>query len=360
MPQRPDPIPATVPVPTPGQLHWQRTGMGVFFHFGLNTFHGLEWSDGTLDPATFDPDQLDADQWVRTAKRAGAGYVVLTAKHHDGFCLWPTATTDYSVRSAPWRGGRGDVVAEVAEACRHHDLGLGLYLSPWDRNAVCYPDPAAYDAFYLTQLEELCSNYGDLFELWFDGAGSQGRTYDWQRIAALVERRQPQAMVFNMGRPTIRWIGNEDGLAADPVVYVVSDTKLDNYTTVTVDLAERLYLPPVRPPPDRSAHVTGTRRASRFRRRGRDRPCAAVRRPDRRTDGEFSPDLHRRRDRACRRMHDRVAPPARVRAGPHHRAADPGPSGRRCHRGARAVLGHRLPDWTQHDAATASGLPSFH
>lgn len=231
-------------VPTAGQLAWQQTGLGVFFHFGLNTFHGVEWSDGTLDPATFAPDRLDAGQWVRTAKQAGAGYVVLTAKHHDGFCLWPTETTDYSVRSAPWRGGRGDVVGEVADACRRQDVGLGLYLSPWDRNAPCYPDPAAYDEFYLTQLEEVCTNYGDIFELWFDGAGSQGRTYDWERIAALIDRTQPRAMVFNMGRPTIRWIGNEDGLATDPVRYVVDSTKLDNYTTVTVDLADQHYLPP--------------------------------------------------------------------------------------------------------------------
>lgn len=231
-------------VPTSGQLAWQQTGLGVFFHFGLNTFHSVEWSDGTLDPTTFVPDRLDADQWVRTAKDAGAGYVVLTAKHHDGFCLWPTTTTDYSVRSSPWHGGHGDVVGEVADACRRHDMGLGLYLSPWDRNATCYPDPEAYDEFYLTQLNELCTNYGELFELWFDGAGSQGRTYDWSRIAALIDRTQPQAMVFNMGRPTIRWIGNEDGLAADPVSYVVSDTKLDNYTTVTVDLADQHYLPP--------------------------------------------------------------------------------------------------------------------
>lgn len=167
--------------PTPGQLAWQRAAMGVFFHFGVNTFYDREWSDGTLDPAGFDPDDLDADQWVRVAKAAGAGYVVLTAKHHDGFCLWPTATIDYSVRSAPWRNGRGDVVAELAAACRRHDLKLGLYLSPWDRNASCYSDPAAYDAFYLAQL------------------------------------------------PTIRWVGNEDGLAADPVDYAVSQTQMSMY-----------------------------------------------------------------------------------------------------------------------------------
>ncbi|MBZ2198098.1 alpha-L-fucosidase [Occultella gossypii] len=232
------------PVPTPAQLRWQEAGLGVFWHFGINTFNDREWSDGTLDPATFDPGELDADQWVRTALDAGARYAVLTAKHHDGFCLWPSATTDYSVASSPWRGGHGDVVAEVAAACRRHGLALGLYLSPWDRNAPCYDDAEAYDDLYLTQLRELCTNYGELFELWFDGAGSAGRSYDWDRVTALIDELQPGAMVFNMGRPTIRWIGNEDGLAADPVEYVVEATHADNYTEGTADLAEALYLPP--------------------------------------------------------------------------------------------------------------------
>lgn len=170
--------------------------------------------------------------------------VVLTAKHHDGFCLWPTATTDYSVMSSPWREGRGDVVAEVAAACRKLGVKLGLYLSPWDRNAACYPDPAAYDEFYLTQLRELCTNYGELCELWFDGAGSQGREYDWPRISAVIQELQPRAMVFNMGAPTIRWVGNEDGLAADPVEYVVAKTEFSNYTVHSAQLTEALYLPP--------------------------------------------------------------------------------------------------------------------
>lgn len=207
--------------PTPGQLAWQEAGFGLFLHFGVNTFHGMEWSDGTLDPAMFDPRDLDAAQWVQTAVDAGAQYAVFTAKHHDGFCLWPTATTAYSVKSAAWRGGKGDVVGELAAACEAAGLKLGLYLSPWDRNAACYADPAAYDDFYVRQLTELCTNYGPLFEIWFDGAGSEGRTYDWDAIMAVVDRHQPGAMVFNMGRPTIRWVGNEDGLAADPCDYVV-------------------------------------------------------------------------------------------------------------------------------------------
>ena len=126
--------------PTPEQLQWQKDGLGVFFHFGVNTFAGKEWSDGTLSPQIFDPTDLDADEWVRLARDMGAKYVILTAKHHDGFCLWPTATTDYSVASSPWKNGRGDVVREIADACRKHDMKLGLYLSPWDRNAPQYED----------------------------------------------------------------------------------------------------------------------------------------------------------------------------------------------------------------------------
>ncbi|MVA74885.1 alpha-L-fucosidase [Auraticoccus sp. F435] len=240
-----DPLaPPHVPVPTAEQLAWQALETGMFVHYGLNTFAGLEWSDGTLPAASFDPAGLDARDWVSTAVAMGARYLVLTAKHHDGFCLWPTDTTDYSVRSSPWRGGRGDVVEEVAAACREAGIGLGLYLSPWDRNAACYPDPVAYSAFYTRQLTELCTRYGDLVELWFDGAGSEGYRYDWDAIMAVADEHQPQAMVFNMGRPTIRWVGNEDGLAADPNSYAVAGTKLSQYTDVRAELGDALYLPP--------------------------------------------------------------------------------------------------------------------
>jgi alpha-L-fucosidase len=230
--------------PSAGQLAWQRQELGVFFHFGPNSFAGLEWSDGTLSPESFNPVDLDARQWVAAAVEAGAKYVILTAKHHDGFCLWPTATTDYSVASSPWRGGKGDVVAEVAVAAEEFGVDLGLYLSPWDRNAACYSDPAAYDAFYQAQLRELCTRYGRLSELWFDGAGSQGRSYDWHGIGAVIAETQPQAMIFNMGDPTIRWVGNEDGLAADPVEYVVNETDFSQYTVETTKLDQALYLPP--------------------------------------------------------------------------------------------------------------------
>lgn len=230
--------------PTPEQLAWQQAGLGVFFHIGVNTFAGVEWSDGTIPAEDFAPTELDADEWVRTAKELGAAYVVLTAKHHDGFCLWPTATTAYSVASSRWRDGQGDVVAEVAAACRRHGLGLGLYLSPWDRNAECYEDPAAYDAFYLAQLRELCTRYGELVELWFDGAGSAGREYDWAAIGEVIDELQPGAMVFNMGPATIRWVGNEDGLAADPCEYVADSTALNNYDDDVIGIGGRRYLPP--------------------------------------------------------------------------------------------------------------------
>ena len=230
--------------PTPSQLAWQEAGFGLFLHFGVNTFNGAEWSDGSLDPRTFAPTALDARQWARTAVEAGAAYVVLTAKHHDGFCLWPTDTTDYSVRSSPWREGWGDVVGELAEACRAEGLRMGLYLSPWDRNAPCYQDPKAYDDFYVRQLTELCTRYGPLYELWFDGAGSEGRAYDWDRIMAVVDRYQPDAMVFNMGRPTIRWVGNEDGLAEDPCYYVTRSTDISIYDDGQAELGTARYLPP--------------------------------------------------------------------------------------------------------------------
>ncbi len=230
--------------PTENQLAWQRLGLGVFAHFGVNTYFAKEWSDGSLPASSFNPVDFDADSLIRQVKSWGAKYFVLTAKHHDGFCLWPTQTTSYSVQSSPWREGTGDVVGEIAAACQRHGIGLGLYLSPWDRNSEHYSDEDAYNTFYLAQLLELCTQYGPLMELWFDGAGSEGRSYDWAAIASLIDEHQPDAMVFNMGRPTIRWVGNEDGLASDPVEYVVNHTKMSNYTVVTAEFSEALYLPP--------------------------------------------------------------------------------------------------------------------
>jgi alpha-L-fucosidase len=204
--------------------------LGLFCHFGINTFCDQEWGEGKDSPELFNPDCLDARQWVRTARESGFRYFVLTAKHHDGFCLWPTATTDYSVASSPWKNGLGDVVAECAAACREEGIGFGIYLSPWDRHEPRYADTALYDEFYARQLEELLTGYGPLVEVWFDGAGSEGREYDWPRIMGLVSKHQPQAMVFNMGAPTIRWVGNEDGLAPYPCWNTADSARASMFT----------------------------------------------------------------------------------------------------------------------------------
>ncbi len=236
-----------IAIPTPGQVEYQRKRtLGIFCHFGINTFYGKEWSDGTLDPVAFNPVDLDCRQWAATAKQAGASHIILTAKHHDGFCLWPTSTTDYSVRSTPWRDGNGDVVADLAHACREFGLGLGLYLSPWDRHEASWEsDPKAYDALYLRQLTELRMQYAPPVEVWFDGARSERHRYDWDAIMTVVEAHQPQAMIFNMGRPTIRWVGNEDGLAADPCWYTVDATEKSMYSDDREGLADGgWYLPP--------------------------------------------------------------------------------------------------------------------
>lgn len=216
--------------PTKQQLQWQDMELGMFCHFGMNTFCDQEWGEGNDSPELFNPTQLDARQWVRTAKQAGFAYFILTAKHHDGFCLWPTKTTDYSVKSSPWKNGQGDVVREVADACKEEGIRFGLYLSPWDRHEPCYSDKEAYDDFYAAQITELLTQYGPLVELWFDGAGSHGREYDWRRIIGLVNQYQPDAMIFNMGIPTIRWVGNEDGVASYPCWNTNESAKLSMYT----------------------------------------------------------------------------------------------------------------------------------
>lgn len=233
-----------IPVPTAEQLHWQRLELGAFFHFGVNTFANLEWSDGTVPASAFDPSDLDVGEWLDTAVAAGARYAILTAKHHDGFCLWPTATTDYSVASSPWRDGGGDLVGEFVAACRKRGVLPGLYLSPWDRHEPSYTDPQAYSEFYARQLTELCTQYGPIAEIWLDGAGSEGYIYDWARIMQVIDAHQPNTIVFNMGRPSIRWVGNEDGLANDPVEYVVTHTMSSQYTNLRIGLPEAAYLPP--------------------------------------------------------------------------------------------------------------------
>jgi alpha-L-fucosidase len=201
--------------PSPQQVAWQDMEIGVIFHFSTNTFLDREWGDGTAEPSIFDPKELDAGQWIQAVKAAGAKYVILVAKHHDGFCLWPSELTTYSVKSSPWEGGHGDLVREVAQAARKNGLKFGIYLSPWDRHDTRYADPVAYDKYYLGQLDELSSNYGELVEFWMDGAGSEGHTYDFARIIQELRMRQPNTLVFAdvalYGEADLRWVGNEDG-----------------------------------------------------------------------------------------------------------------------------------------------------
>lgn len=201
--------------PTPQQTEWQDLEFGVILHFGTNTFLDREWGDGTASPTVFRPTEFDPDQWMRAIRASGAKYVVLVAKHHDGFCLWPTAQTDYSIKASPWEDGKGDIVAEVARAARANGLRFGVYLSPWDRHEPKYKDPAAYDAYYNAELEELASHYGDLVEFWLDGAGSTGRTYNFQKIIETLRTYQPNTIVFaDMGLfeyGDARWAGDESG-----------------------------------------------------------------------------------------------------------------------------------------------------
>lgn len=201
--------------PSPRQLAWQQLEFYAFTHFGMNTFTNREWGDGTEDPALFNPDALDADQWVAAVKSAGMKALILTCKHHDGFCLWPSAYTEHSVKNSPWKNGQGDVVREVSDACRRGGIKFGVYLSPWDRHDARYGQGKPYDDYFVSQLTELATNYGDIFCFWFDGACGEGKNgkkqiYDWERYYAVLRKLQPNA-VLNVCGPDVRWCGNEAG-----------------------------------------------------------------------------------------------------------------------------------------------------
>ncbi len=202
--------------PSARQLAWQELEFIAFIHFTINTFTDKEWGDGTEDPAIFNPAQLDTRQWVRVCKNAGMKMIILTAKHHDGFCLWPSKYTEHSVKNSPWKNGRGDVVRELADACRETGLKLGLYLSPWDRHEPTYGNTVKYNKFYKNQLRELLTNYGEISEVWFDGAkgrDAKDMVYDWPGYYAIVRKLQPDAVIFN--GLDIRWVGNERGYARE-------------------------------------------------------------------------------------------------------------------------------------------------
>jgi alpha-L-fucosidase len=201
--------------PTAQQTAWQDLEFGVIIHFSTNTFLDREWGDGTADPSVFNPAAFDPEQWMKAIRDSGAKYVVLVAKHHDGFCLWPTEQTSYSVKSSPWRNGKGDVVGDVARAARKYGLQFGVYLSPWDRHDPRYKDSAAYDDYYQDELTELASSYGDLVEFWLDGAGSAGHVYNFAKIIETLRTYQPNTIVFAdtglFEYGDARWVGTESG-----------------------------------------------------------------------------------------------------------------------------------------------------
>lgn len=206
-------------VPTKQQLDWQKMELTAFLHFGINTFTGREWGDGKEDPKIFNPAELDAEQWVRSLKETGFKMVIITAKHHDGFCLWPTKTTKHSVESSTWKNGKGDVVKELRQACDKYGMKFGVYLSPWDRNAECYGDSPKYNQFFIEQLTELLTNYGEVHEVWFDGANGEGpngkkQIYDWDAFYKTIQQLQPKAVMAIMG-DDVRWVGNESGLGRE-------------------------------------------------------------------------------------------------------------------------------------------------
>lgn len=212
--------PPVAPVPSPQQLAWADMETYAFVHFGPNTFTNVEWGEGRENPVLFDPTQLDCKQWARVCKDAGLKAIIITAKHHDGFCLWPSQYTDHSVKSSPWRGGKGDVLRELSDACRANGLRFGVYLSPWDRNNPLYGTGQPYNEYFASQLREVLTNYGDVFEVWFDGACGEGpngkrQTYDWPLFIRTVRECQPDAVIFSDAGPDVRWVGNENGYAGE-------------------------------------------------------------------------------------------------------------------------------------------------
>jgi alpha-L-fucosidase len=223
------------PLPSAAQMAWHEMEMNAFIHFTTNTFTDLEWGMGSEKPGVFNPEKVDAEQWVTVLKDAGFKGVILTCKHHDGFCLWPSAYTEHSVKNSPYKG---DVVRELSDACKRHGLKFGIYLSPWDRNHPEYGRPA-YLEYYRNQLKELFTNYGPVFEMWFDGANGgdgyygganekrriDGSTYyEWPVTMEIVRKMEPDIIFFSDAGPGVRWVGNEKGIAGET-----------NWNTITPD-----------------------------------------------------------------------------------------------------------------------------
>lgn len=218
-----------LPIPTDYQLSWHQMEINVFVHFTINTFTGKEWGFGNENPSVFNPSETNVEQWTKVVKDAGFKGLILTSKHHDGFCLWPSKYTEHSIKNSPYKNGKGDLLKEVSEACKKSGLKFGIYLSPWDRNSAVYGTPAYID-YYRNQLTELIQNYGPAFEIWFDGANGgdgyygganekrriDGSTYyNWPVTIAMVQKMQPNTIFFSDAGPGVRWVGNESGVAGE-------------------------------------------------------------------------------------------------------------------------------------------------
>ncbi|MFY9234140.1 MAG: alpha-L-fucosidase [Fimbriimonadaceae bacterium] len=232
--------PAQQPLPTKRQLAWHEMGYYAFVHFGPNTFTDKEWGEGREDPKVFNPTAFDARQWVRTFKAAGMKGVIITAKHHDGFCLWPSKLSKHTVAQSPWKRGKGDVLKELSEACKAEGLKMGVYLSPWDRNHPAYGTPE-YNKVFAGMLKEVLTQYGPIFEVWFDGANGEGpngkrQIYDWELFVSTVRKYQPSAVIFSDAGPDVRWVGNEGGIAGETNWATMDRSK------VTIGGADQAYL----------------------------------------------------------------------------------------------------------------------
>ncbi len=227
-------------VPSERQLTYEKMEFFCFIHFTVNTFTGSEWGDGKEDISIFNPTELDARQWVKTAKDAGMKGLILTCKHHDGFCLWPSKYTEHSVKNSPYKNGNGDIVREVSEACKEFGLKFGVYLSPWDRNNSSYGKGKEYDDYYVNQLTELLTEYGELYTIWLDGACGEGangkvQMYDWNRYYKVMRELQPNAVISISG-PDVRWCGNEAGEVRESEWSVVAKDMTD--PSITAELSQ--------------------------------------------------------------------------------------------------------------------------
>ncbi|MEQ1932589.1 MAG: alpha-L-fucosidase [Fimbriimonadaceae bacterium] len=231
-----------LPIPSKAQVAWHRAEYTAFCHFGPNTFTGEEWGHGQEDPNLFNPVNFDPRQWAKAFKDAGMTGIIITAKHHDGFCLWPSKQSKHTVRESKWRGGKGDVLKELSAACKEFKLKFGVYVSPWDRNHPDYGTPK-YNEVFAETLKEVLTNYGPIHEVWFDGANGEGpngkkQVYDWPLFHSVVRKYQPNAVMFSDAGPGVRWVGNEDGYAGETCWAMIQGSRYVPGTPLYKELTE--------------------------------------------------------------------------------------------------------------------------